>query len=136
MRQRVTRGLRAIRAWCATQAWRRTWMQQVVMPWPVPPPLPEGEEWTKEDAAAVERFWRTPAGARALQALQRLEYDNYTAACNQRQPGTTRDYAAGYASGFRSCAAYLITLSAGRTESDQSADDSSSEAAIRDRYSL
>lgn len=106
------------------------------MPWPVPPPLPEGEEWTNEDAAAVEHFFRSPAGARALQSLQRLEYDNYTAACNQRQPGGTHDYAAGYAAGFRSCAAYLITLSAGRTASDQPADDSSSEAAFRDRYSL
>ncbi|MBS0229449.1 MAG: hypothetical protein JSS23_12260 [Proteobacteria bacterium] len=136
MISRLRQGPAGVRAWYGFWRWRRAWARQVAMPWPVPPQLPEGEQWTNADAAVVDAFFRTDTGRRALQSLQRMEYDTALQACTARQPGTTREYAAGYACGFRCCAAYLMTLSAERTDSAQPVEGDSSEAAIRDRYSL
>lgn len=129
----MTRLLKAIRGWCQLWRWRREWTRQVAMPWPVPPPVGPGEEWTNEDAQRLAAFFGSGSGASALRMLQRLEWDNYAAACNQEQ--RSREYAAGYASGFRCCAAFLMTLSAERSATAQTAEPAAEDdAAFRARF--
>lgn len=127
----MKRVLTLIREWIHLWRWRRDWAKQAAMPWPVPPA--GDEEWTNEDAQRLVAFLKSDSGALALRMLQRLEYDNYSAACNQEQ--RSREYAAGYASGFRCCAAFLVTLSVERSETAQITDPAAEDdAAFRARF--
>lgn len=123
----------ALCAWYAVLQFRREWARQVRMPWPVPPDG-QDEPWTPEDAATLNLFLRGPNGSRVMAMLRRHEYDTAVMAVNNSHP-QGRDYACGYASGFRSCAAAIITLSAAQTVSEQSADgDLKDEDSIGARY--
>jgi hypothetical protein len=124
----------AVAAWFTLWAWRRAWLAQVNMPWPIFPDQPANEIWQEDDAAALRLFLGGPTGTRLVQALQRMEYDTMVAASLRAQP-QGRNYAAGYAAGSRNMAAYMMTLSAARPEAEQSADETAQgEASLRARY--
>jgi len=133
MKRTVKTFFAALCAWYAVLLFRREWSRQVRMPWPVPPADP-GEPWGPEDAAILNLFLRGPNGSRVLAMLRRHEYDTAVMAVNNAHP-QGRDYACGYASGFRSCAAAIITLSAAQTVSEQIADeDRQGEDSVGARY--
>jgi len=122
-----------LRAWFFLLRFRREWARQVRMPWPVPP-IEQGHTWGPEDADTLNLFLRGPNGSRVMAMLRRHEYDTAVMAVNNAHP-QGRDYACGYASGFRSCAAAIITLSAAQTVSEQIADeDRQGEDSVGARY--
>ena len=100
--------MKRLRRFISSLAFAYRWHRTTHGTWPLPT---AGEPWANTDEKTLQGFLASETGRRLVHALHGAEHRCTTHAV-MHTAAQARDYACGYAAGFRSAVAYTLTLSA------------------------